>query len=46
MIAVKARTMFILNIQKRGFEGRLDFNHYQERLAVKVCARPAGPVFS
>lgn len=37
-IAVRARTMFIVHLQKRNFEGRLDFDHSLGRLKVLVSA--------
>ena len=35
---MRARCLFILNLQKRNYEGRLDFDHAQERLSVRVGA--------
>ena len=36
---MRARCLFILNLQKRNFEGRLDFDHDHERLSVRVGIR-------
>ena len=36
LVAVNARTQFIVNLSNRNFEGRLDFDHAREKLAVRV----------
>ncbi|ORY25918.1 hypothetical protein BCR39DRAFT_542516 [Naematelia encephala] len=35
-VAVKARIAFILGLEKRGFQGRLDFDHQHHKLIVDV----------
>ncbi|KAK4685679.1 structural maintenance of chromosomes protein 6, partial [Tremellales sp. Uapishka_1] len=35
-IAIRARTNFIVNLSKRNFEGRLEFDHVNQLLAVRV----------
>lgn len=41
-VAVRARTAFIANIHKRGFDGRLVFNHDNETLSLRVQTTNVG----
>lgn len=41
-VAVRARTAFIANIHKRGFDGRLVFNHDNETLSLRVQTNNVG----